>query len=44
MPRLPGMEAFFVVLLAATMLGVGALAVLALLRLKRMTEPDDQER
>lgn len=35
MPRLPSMEAFFVVLLAATMLGVGVLAVLALLRLKR---------
>ena len=44
MPRLPGMEAFFVVLLAATMLGVGVVAVLVLLRLKRMTEPDDQER
>jgi hypothetical protein len=44
-PRLPAMEAFFVVVLAAAVLGVGVLALLALLRAKRkMDPPDTQER
>ena len=44
-PRLPAMEAFFVVVLAAAMLGVGVVALLALLRAKRkMDPPDTQER
>jgi hypothetical protein len=39
------MEAFFVVVLAAAMLGVGALAWLALSRARRkMDPPDTQER
>ena len=42
-PRLPGMEAFFVVLLAAAMLGVGAVALLVLRRLNRMTDPNDSQ-
>ena len=44
-PRLPAMEAFFVVVLAAAVLGVGVVALLALLRAKRkMDPPDTQER
>lgn len=39
------MEAFFVVVLAATMLGVGAVALMVLLRLKKKMDPtDSQER
>jgi hypothetical protein len=39
------MEAFFVVVLAATVLGVGALALMVLLRLKKKMDPtDSQER
>lgn len=39
------MEAFFVVVLAASVLAVGVVALLALLRLKRKMDPtDSQER
>ncbi len=39
------MEAFFVVVVAATILGVGVVALMALLRLKRrMDLTDPQER
>ena len=39
------MEAFFVLVLAAAMLGVGALALVTLLRMKRTMDPtDSQER
>jgi hypothetical protein len=39
------MEAFFVVVLAAAVLGVGVLALLAFLRARRrMDPPDPQER
>lgn len=39
------MEAFFVVVLAATMLAVGGVALMVLLRLKRKMDPaDSQER
>ncbi len=34
------MEAFFVVVVAAAMLGVGVLALLTLRRLKRMSDPN----
>jgi hypothetical protein len=37
------MEAFFVVVVAAAMLGVGVLALLTLRRLKRMSDPESQE-
>jgi len=44
-PRLPAMEAFFVVVLATAILGVGVVALLVLLRAKRkMDPPDTQER
>ena len=39
------MDAFFVVVLAAAVLGVGVVAVIALLRLKHTMDPtDSQER
>ncbi len=39
------MEAFFVVVLALALLGVGAVALTALLRMKRKMDPNDpQER
>lgn len=38
LPRLPGMEAFFVVLIALVMLGVGVVAVMAARRLSALTD------
>lgn len=38
------MEAFFVVVVAAAMLGVGVLALLTLRRLKRMSDPNSRSK
>ena len=44
-PYAQAMEAFFVVVLAAAVLGVGVLAVMMLSRMrKKMDRPDSQER
>ena len=44
-PRLRSMEAFYVVVLAAAVLGVGVVALMALSRMrKKMDRPDSQER
>ena len=44
-PRLRSMEAFYVVVLAAAVLGVGVVALMAMSRMrKKMDRPDSQER
>ena len=44
-PRLRSMEAFYVVVLAAAVLGVGVVALMALSRMpKKMDRTDSQER